>query len=406
MHVYWFSPIRYDYLHQRPQKLVERFLAMNIPVTYVQPTGVRDLRSENSPIRLLFKSLWYHVLAFLSAVMPSVPRRKKPKELRRPLSILSLPVTIPANQFNSRLLEALNAGVYRAFLHREILCQRRTETTIAVFENPFWGRVLKGGEFDRICYDCLDDVSIYAGHASLERFNAYEQNLLDMSDVVVTTAEKLHARLREKTSKPVHRIPNGVDADWFRTRAEACGTPADLRRLARPIVGYVGSIASWLDYDLIREVARLMKEVSFVFVGPAEHQERVEQLCCSPNIHWLGRKPYEDVPAYIKGFDACMIPFRKGEIAETTNPVKVFEYFALGKPVVSTPLRELKQYQREELVYTGDSPAAFADALRRGLTEGGQDKQTARLGIAATHSWQTLARSFLHALGAQEGDPT
>lgn len=406
MHVYWFSPIRYDYLHQRPQKLVERFLAMNIPVTYVQPTGVRDLRSEASPIRLLFKSLWYHVLAFVAGVMPLVPRTKKPKELRRPLSILSLPVTIPVNRFNSKSLEALNAGVYRTFLRREILCQRRTETTIAVFENPFWGRVLKGGEFDRLCYDCLDDVSIYAGHASLERYTAYEQNLLDMSDVVVATAHKLQARLRKKTSKHVHRIPNGVDADWFRTRAEACSTPADLRPLARPIVGYVGSIAGWLDYDLIREVARLMKDVSFVFVGPAEHKGRVEQLCCSPNISWLGQKAYEDVPAYIKCFDVCMIPFRQGEIAETTNPVKVFEYFALGKPVVSTPLRELQDYQRDGLVYAGDSPAAFADALRRGLTEREQDKQTARVGIAAAHSWQTLARSFLHALGVQEADPT
>ncbi len=401
MHVVWFSPIRYEYLHQRPQKLAEQFLALGVAVTFVQPTGLRDLRSENHPIRFLFKSLWYHVLAFLSLVVPFMWRDGKPKAKDRQFAIVSQPVTLPINRFNSKLLEGLNASVLWLFVRREIVGEERTGA-IAVFENPFWGKVIEGPEFDKVCYDCLDDLSIYAGHASLERFNAYEAMLLERSDVVVTTAAKLEARLRAKTSKPVHRIPNGVDDEWFRTRAEVCMRPADLASISRPIVGYVGNIAGWLDYDLIVAVAQLMPDVSFIFIGPAEHEGRIQQLQRARNILWLGRKPYDDVPAYIKAFDVCSIPFRRGEIAETTNPVKVFEYFALGKAVVSTPLSELHEYEKTGLVLFGDSPTSFAEALKWALAERGDERAKQRIQIAAAHSWRNHARAFLDALGVGE----
>lgn len=404
MHIYLFSPIRYDSLHQRPQKLAERFLAMGAAVTYVQPTGVRDLRSEQYPVRFCLQSLWYHVLALLSAVLPFMRKKRKKEFAHRQFTVVSLPVTVPVNRFDSKVLEAMNALVLQAFLHREIV-EEGTSATIAIFQNPFWGRVIEGGEFERVCYDCLDDVSLYAGHASPVRFDGYEQRLLDKSDVVVTTAAKLEARLRAKTSKPVHRIPNGVDYEWFRTCADASRRPVDLATVPRPLVGYIGSVAGWLDYELIVAVARLLPEVSFVFVGPAEHEGRVQQLCRSPNIFWLGKKPYDTVPGYVNAFDVCTIPFRRGAIAETTNPVKVFEYFALGKAVVSTPLYELHEYEEAGLVLFGDSAETFADAVRRALEEGDNERQTRRMEIAAAHSWRSHARAFMRALRLEEMAP-
>ncbi len=401
MHVYWFSPIRYDYLHQRPQKLANQFLGMGIPVTFVQPTGMRDLSAEPHPIRFLFVSLWYHVLALVFLIVRFVPKKHRATPAQRHFTIVSLPVTIPVNRFNSKMLERLNALLYHVFLRREI-ASKDSRSGVAIVENPFWGSVIERNEFGRVCYDCLDDVSIYAGRASLARFYAYERMLLEKAEVVVTTAEKLEARLRAITPTPIHRIPNGVDVEWFRTQAAACTIPLDLAQIQRPIVGYVGSVAGWLDYELIADVARAMSDFSFVFVGPAEHEQRVQQLRRSLNIFWLGRKSYDDVPAYIQGFDVCMIPFRRGEIAETTNPVKVFEYFALGKPVVSTSLHELKAFEREGLVYFGDEPAAFAAAVKRACAERDPERQVARIQVAAAHSWKILARSFLKALGEEE----
>jgi glycosyltransferase involved in cell wall biosynthesis len=401
MHIYVFSPIRYDYLHQRPQKLAERFLAMGATVTYVQPTGVRDLRSVKHPVRFLLKSLLYHLLALFSVLTPRKRRLAKRQDAERQFTLVSLPVTIPINRYNSAMLEALNAAVFRVFLRREIFGDEQ-HATAAIVENPFWGRVIERGDFERVCYDCLDDISIYAGRASLKRFEAYERMLIAIADVVVATARRLEARLREKTSKPVYRIPNGVDYEWFSTRAEAGSTPRDLAGMPRPIVGYVGSIAGWLDYELIVAVARLMPEVSFVFVGPAEHPGRVQQLQRSQNIFWLGRRAYEDVPVYIKALDVCSIPFLAGEIAQTTNPVKVFEYFALGKPVVSTPLSELEEYAKDRLVLFGDSPAAFAEALRQALAERNDERRTRRVQIAAAHSWRSHAQAFITALSNVE----
>ncbi len=401
MHIYVFSPIRYDYLHQRPQKLAERFLAMGATVTFVQPTGVRDLRSVKHPVRFLLRSLWYYLLAVLSVLIPFERRTAKRQDAERQFTLISLPVTIPINRYNSAMLEALNAAVFRVFLRREILGDEE-RATAAIVENPFWGRVIERGDFERVCYDCLDDISIYAGRASLERFEAYERMLMAIADVIVATARRLEARLCERTSKPVHRIPNGVDYEWFSTRAEAVGTPRDLASVPRPIVGYVGSIAGWLDYELIVAVARLMPKVSFVFIGPAEHPGRVQQLQRSQNIFWLGRRAYEDVPAYVKALDVCSIPFLAGEIARTTNPVKVFEYFALGKPVVCTLLSELEEYEKDRLVLFGDSPAAYAEALKQALAENDDALRTRRVQIAAAHSWRSHAQAFVSALSNVE----
>ncbi len=394
MHIFLFSPIRYDYLHQRPQKLAAQFLANGHKVTYIQPTGFRDLPVEPNRLRTILKSIAYHLFAPLGLLLGSGKRRESGSV---EMEVLSMPVMLPANRLDSRFVEWLNASVLRIFLDREVVRRKRGDG-IAVVINPFWGRVLRTGDFDRIAYDCLDDISIYAGHASLERFRAYEQKLLDLSDVIITTAAELEQQIRSLTPKPVHRIPNGVDDEWFRSQAASGTIPEDLASIRRPIAGYVGSIAGWFDYDLVVKCAKLVPEASFVFVGPVESGERQRQLLGSPNIHWLGRKPYNEMPLYINAFDVCLIPFKLGDIARTTNPVKVFEYFALGKPVVSTRLLELEQFEQDSLVILGDTPEQFAMAIKDSLREQGSDCRSKRIRIAKQNSWTLHARTFIAAL--------
>lgn len=402
MRIYLFSPIRYDFLHQRPQKLADQFQAMSIPVTYVQPSSVSEQFSGNLTVlvKALAVSIWYHLLAVAAILFPIPPKKDKsitPHE-GESLAIISMPMIIPPNKFDSQFVEWLTASVYRQFVLREIRPDDG-EKSVAIFQNPFWGKIIERGDFNVMCYDCLDDVGLYAGNASLERFSSYEGRLIENSDFVVTTAAKLEVDLKAKHfSRSVYRIPNGVDYDWFRNEAARATIPHDLNSMKRPVVGYVGLIAGWTDYELITEVAGRMPDVSFVFVGPFELKERRRQLLTLPNIFWLDKKPYAEIPGYIKAFDVCIIPFRQGSIAETTNPVKIFEYFALGKPVVATQMNELIPFANERLLWIGNSPEAFVQSLREALAETSPERRQTRMQVAERNSWQNHAQSFLTAI--------
>jgi glycosyltransferase involved in cell wall biosynthesis len=288
----------------------------------------------------------------------------------------------------------LTSAIYRQFLLREVF--HADEKSAGIFIDPFWGNVVHKGDTEIVCYDCIDDISLYVGYASRERFAEYETRLLGMADVIISTSRKLQEQLQRKTSKHVRRIPNGVDVDWFQQHSSAA-VPDDLQRIAGPVVGYVGYLAGWTDYELIHEVAALLPEVSFVFIGPLEHEERAGQLQREKNIYWLGKKPYEEIPACIQRFNVCIIPFVAGGIAETTNPVKIFEYFALGKPVVSTPLNELQSYVDEGVMTFAATPASFAEALRKALVEENNGLASQRKAIAGKNSWHSHAQSFVDA---------
>ncbi|MER3523790.1 MAG: hypothetical protein C4326_06890 [Ignavibacteria bacterium] len=402
MHIYLFSPIRYESLHQRPQKLAEQFLAKGVRVTFVQPTGFRDLRYEQRPCLFVLQSIFFHLAGVLLSMLSIHPRRRKPKRGVGELEVVSLPVTLPHNRFNAPFLEAWNAAVFRYILLSRILADDG-EAPVAFVEHPFWGKVVKRTDFRIICYDCLDDLSLFAGNASLERFTRYESRLIELADTLIVTAEKLEQQLRVRTTKGICRIPNGVDYEWFQEQAQRAEVPPECAALPRPIVGYVGMIAGWMDYDMVATVAQKLTHVAFVFVGPLEDSSRLTQLARVPNIHWINRKPYADIPSFIQSFDACIIPFRAGAIAATTNPVKVFEYFALGKPVVTTELEELKTFVREGLLHMAASPEEFAQALVASLHEDDPTLRQRRQETARLHCWRRHAESILDAIEHARG---
>jgi glycosyltransferase involved in cell wall biosynthesis len=386
--IYLIASTPYGYLHHRFQKLADGFRTLPGAVTYLEQTyGWRAYLWGGRPglgheVRT---ALRHHAAALFHR------GRNEPAPAGDPrFEVLQLPLVIPTNRLNCAAVERLNARVFRSVL-LETLHAHADGETVAVVDNPLWGAVLERGDFTRIYYDCIDDVALYAGHASLERFLDYERRLVGCSDAVFVTAASLEERLRGVDPvKPVLRLPNGVEYEWFQREASRRSKPEDIQAITRPVVGYVGSIADWMDYGLVREVAARRPDVSFVFVGPTDHPKRVAQLEQSPNVHWLGRKPYHDVPAYVAAFDVCWIPFLGGRIVEHTNPIKLFEYFALGKPVVTTPMGEVDRYGAERLVYTGNGGVAVTAALEEALNDGDDARRSRRLAVAREHAWSGI----------------
>lgn len=402
--VYLFSPIPYSFLHQRPQKLADEFIRQSIAVTFVEPCGLSEYLAgrKTGLLPLIFLSVWYQFMGFLALVLPALSRKPRPggKAPREDaMEILSMPIVIPGNRVDSPFLERLNASIYRQVLRARIFRRMQpTETSIAIVENPFWGLVLQKDDFTRVTYDCIDEISLFAGRGSVGRYQQYEGRLLAIADATFVTAEKLEISLRErKPAGPLFRIPNGVDFSYFEARSKEGGVPPELKGLPRPVIGYIGVLRDWFDYDLVGALARAMPEASFVMVGPLDFGFRVESLKGIPNLLWPGRREYRDMPRYVNEFDVCLIPFVGTKVSETTNPVKVFEYFALGKPVVASPMHELLPFERAGLLRIASGERGFLDGIRAGLAEKGHDTAERRKVVARAHSWNALATRMLRA---------
>ena len=400
--IYLFSPIPYSFLHQRPQKLADQFVARGIPVTFIEPCGFTEYLQgkKNGLAGLIFSSIVFLALGAAALALPGlsgkVRRRGPAPGAPAGLRIVQMQMVYPSNRVDWPLLEKFNASVFRQALRFRVLrTVSEGEFAVALVENPFWGAVLREGDFDSVAYDCLDELTLFAGRASADRFAGYERRLLAMSGAVFVTAEALEERLHtlEGPAPGPVRVPNGVDVEWF--EAHAADSPPELSGIRAPVAGYVGVLRSWFDYELLGGLARSMPDVVFAIVGPLDFEFRNAHLRSIPNLLWIGRRDYATMPGYIGRFDVCLIPFVEGKVSATTNPVKVFEYFALGKPVVATPMRELQPFAREGLLRLARGEREFADGIRAALAERDDTRAAGRRAVARAHSWRSLADGML-----------
>ncbi len=244
-----------------------------------------------------------------------------------------------------------------------------------------------------VLYHVLDDYAGYVG-ANKERIRVEEASLLDRADLVVCVAPGLLAG-RNAPYRNVHYIPNGVDYDRFAVAAHRPGpVPEDLRGVRGPIAGYVGRICDKLDYRLLHDVARLLPDVEFRFVGPVlvvlrENRALFDKWTALPNVRLLGAKGNEEIPSYVAAFQVGLLPYLVTEETKHRYPLKLHEYLAAGKPVVSTPLSSLGELA--DLVRTAGSDRGFADGVREALAGEPEETVERRFQVARRHDWDRIA---------------
>ncbi|MEQ1923994.1 MAG: glycosyltransferase, partial [Pyrinomonadaceae bacterium] len=170
-----------------------------------------------------------------------------------------------------------------------------------------------------------------------------EEKLFRDADLVVVSAEKLYTD-KKQFNPNTHIIRHGTDWRHFRTALDdATKVPDEIANLPGPIIGFHGLLADWVDFELIKKTAEYFANGSVVLIGKiaVDAEQKVKILDDVPNIHFLGRKPYAELPAYCKGFDVALNPFAINELTLAANPLKVREYLAAGLPVVSTDIPEV-----------------------------------------------------------------
>jgi UDP-galactopyranose mutase len=242
---------------------------------------------------------------------------------------------------------------------------------------------------DLTVFDAMDELSKFK--FAPEHLLSLEQELLDRSDIVFTGGSSLYAAKKDRHPN-VHCFPSSVDRVHFLKARARQFEPADQEDLPRPRLGFYGVIDERFDIDLLDKVAEMRPDWSFVMVGPVV-KIAPEDLPKRPNIHYLGGKSYPELPAYLSGWDVALMPFAMNESTQFISPTKTPEYLAGGKPVVSTPIKDVvRHYGHLQGVKIASTAEEFVKACDEALElsknpEGGWLAE-ADLMLSAT-SWDT-----------------
>jgi len=262
--------------------------------------------------------------------------------------------------------------------------------TVVLVQYPSWeplARRLRERFGWRVVYDCMDEHTGFGTHGAGTAED--ERRLLDESDLVLVTSRPLLDRVR-KVRPDALQLPNAADAQRFAHLPARSASP--LAKLARPVVGYYGAIAAWFDAEAIALAARRHPDWSFVLVGDTKGAA-LESLEGRSNVHLPGEVPYADLPGYLAAFDVCTIPFQRTPLTEATNPVKLYEYLATGKPVVARRLPELEPFS--DVIALHDTAEEFVDALERAVkAEDGAALVARRRAIAFENTWEIRYRTL------------
>ncbi|HVM29469.1 MAG TPA: glycosyltransferase family 1 protein [Candidatus Limnocylindrales bacterium] len=237
-----------------------------------------------------------------------------------------------------------------------------------------------------VIYDCMDELSGFRFAPAAIR--DLERRLLGRANVVFTGGRSLYGAKRDSHPN-TFLFPSSVDVEHFRRARRELPDPADQRAIGRPRIGYYGVIDERIDLGLVDQVAAARPDWQLVMVGPLAKIDEAD-LPRRPNIHWLGKKSYSELPAYLAGWDVAVMPFALNESTRHISPTKTPEYLTGGRPVVSTSVRDVVQpYGELGLVHIADGTEAFVAAIEVALAQDrtGLRKRADR--FLASQSWDT-----------------
>lgn len=322
-----FSHLRWDFVYQRPQHLLKRS-AKDRRVFFVE-----EPIFDNGSLCL------------------DVSEREK-----------NLKVVVP------HLPEGLCSEIAKTALLHDMMLRLLVEHDIHQYVS--WYYTPMALDFTRhlhplaVVYDCMDELSAFKN--APQCLTLRERELFKMADLVFTGGQSLYEAKRNQHSS-VFAFPSSIDRDHFMQARETVSDPADQKDIPHPRLGFFGVVDERFDVELLDEISRRRPDWQFVIIGPVVKIDP-ETLPRRENIHYLGGKSYQELPSYIAGWDVAMLLFAQNESTRYISPTKTPEYLAAGKPVVSTPIRDVvSPYGDLGLVQIAHNAQEFITAVQRVL---------------------------------------
>ncbi len=348
-------------------------------VFYVDSPGIRNMKgSKRDLIRMVKK-----VMRFLRGAEEVAPNLKVVTFLQVPLH--GIPWVSRLNQVFLRLTA------------RWLMWKEGIRDPIAWFHLPHMATLLGTlGECLSVYY-CTDDHQAYPG-VNAERIRQMDGLLCRNVDLLFCVSEPLLAKKRQ--FNPTAMLsPHGVDVHHFQlAQSPTTKIPEEISSISAPIVGYFGLVGGWLALDLLKYLAEQRPQWNFVLIGRVTDPERTPT---AKNLHFLGSRPYSELPRYGKAFSVAIIPYAfESDWTYYANPLKLKEYLALGKPVVATSTPEIDKYA--DVVEIAKSPEEFLQAIDKVLSrEDTEQRIQTRLSKVSSQSWEARAELLKQTLLAR-----
>jgi glycosyltransferase involved in cell wall biosynthesis len=368
----WFAENRTSSHH------VATRLARSLPVLYVDSPGLRAPQASGRDFRRTFKKL--------------AGALRKPVAVRDNLWHCTVP-QIPFRRLPG--VDALNRW-FGAWAVRRAMRAVGFRRRLSWFVVPHPGFLAQRLGEELSVYYCIDD---YAAHPGVDAtlIARRDEELTRTADLVFVAPPSLLAPKQALNPRTIF-APHGVDGELFaRARDPATEIPATARDLPRPIVGYFGSIHQWIDLELIEWLATQRPTWTFLLIGHAAVD--TTRLRALANVRLVGTQPYETLPTWAKAFDVCIIPYRLNRQVANANPLKLREYLATGKPVVSVRNPEIDKFS--QWVRIVDGREAFLEAIEIELREDSPEAQAQRVAAVADQTWDRRVADVLDEVTAE-----
>ena len=282
----------------------------------------------------------------------------------------------------------------------------RKDNLIAWIYSPFQREYLRLVNEKLSVYECYDDYSALPEIPFLKTRKdliARERKVLEDVDLVFVVSEMLFNSKR-KFHRNVHIVPNAADVRHFML-ASAADTPVapDIAGIAHPIMGFVGNLTGRIDFRLLKYLADTHPEWSLVLVGgfagvwkELARSREVSGLRQKDNVYFMGPRPYQELPSYLKAFDVCLIPYTGDSFNIHSSPLKVYEYLATGKPTVSTRLPAVEMFR--EVIKLAWDHVEFERCVAEAIAERDDGLRQRRIEVASENSWADRASDMIDIL--------
>ncbi|MCX8038150.1 MAG: glycosyltransferase [Candidatus Sumerlaeia bacterium] len=360
--LFFFSQVVWQDVWQRPQELALRLGAF-LPVVYFSPLQIHRRYD-------------------------SVPHWQPEIHIDRGRGVRVVQPLILPGEYKSRLIFALN----RRLIWAEACRVLPPDADLWFLSNsPFSADLLARVDWGKRIYDLIDDFPGFSWAPPNAR--GLEALWLQQADTVISGTQALCDRHR--AARPdIQFVPSGVRFDLFHTPPDSI--PEDIRALPRPILGYTGTLSDRLDRRLLEDLCREFRDGSVVLIGPVHGS--FDMPAPAPNLHLLGPKPHDRLPAYVHQFDLALLPFAINTATQAINPIKTLEYLAAGRVVISTAVPDVVRFFSNEVVIARDR-AEFVRLARQWLTADSSALRQRGVDRARGCSWEQTAAAFARAVG-------
>ena len=328
MDIICFCHLRWNFVYQRPQHLLSRFAYQYRVFVIEEP--LFDTKVSYVETSLSKENVW--------VITPHLSKDLDTDHITREQQILV-----------KKFFADFSIGDYIAWFY--------TPMALSIYESVPRAKL--------VVYDCMDELSAFKNAPA--GISQMESLLLEKADLVFTGGYSLY-EAKQHQHPAVFPFPSSIDKVHFSKARRDTIPPMDQVNIPRPRIGFFGVIDERFDIDLLKNTAELKPGWQFVIIGPTVKIDPAG-LPKASNIHYLGSKSYEELPAYLAGWDVAMIPFARNESTRYISPTKTPEYLAGGVPVVSTSIQDVvTPYGKEKLVYIADDPKEFIKGVEWSLS--------------------------------------